>query len=1058
MSDFEHRGSGWTYLATNLLHVGINQFEIVRGSRFIKLPDWIRRKPNAVINIVNFDDDNCFIYCILAHLYPANSKFERPESYPQNFHDHLNLGKLQMPMKLLDIKSFEALNPSISINVFGVEGTKIIGPLYHTSQKKENHINLLFLQSGENSHYCLIKDLSRLIGSAISKHDGKKFICDSCLNHFNSKEKYDLHQKDCSLFKPVQITMPQEEDAYLQFSSHKALLRKPFIIVADYEALTTPIKESSPTINSSYLYEEHKPIAVGYSLICSFDNKYNTYVSHCSESPEVWFVDQMKSLCQKLYNILLFEDKPMHRLTIEQQNEHDSLTKCPLCDCQFTLANQKVHHHDHYTGLYQFGCCNSCNLKIQKDFVIPVFFHNLSRYDAHLFIRELSRHASVGVIPTNTETYISFSAWFGHIRLTFLDSFRFLPESLAALVSNLDTNQLTITKSHFPAQNEFDLLTRKGVYPYDYMDSFEKMLETRLPEKSKFFNQLTFSHISDDDYDHAQTVWNVFKCKNLQDYTMLYLKTDVLLLCDVIENFRDLTFRYYGLDAAGFYTSPGLSFAAALKLTKIRLNLFTDVNMYNFITNAIRGGLTNSMKKYARANNRFMKDFDPEKEVSYIHYLDFVNLYGHCLMQPLPVGDFRWLQDKEIDRVNSMLLSGYNNYKQYFNLQQDKSIILEVDLDYPTHLHDLHNQMPFCAEHIVPEKCTQAKLMCTLNSKERYVIHLKNLVQCLEQGLKLTKIHRVLEFTELAWLKPYIELNTKLRAASKNEFEKNFFKLLINAIFGKTIENDRKKRELKLVNNWNFARKLILKPNFLRSTIIDEDFVIIELKKTEILVNKPVFCGFSVLEFAKWKMYDFYYNYVIKNLSGSFKIDLLYEDTDSQIFHFTLKENTDKNLSFYDFMRRDALTHFDTSDYPQDNVCAIPLVNAKVPGLMKDEVKFKIIKEWISLRAKVYSMVVVDNMSCRTAEQSESKTVRKIKGVGRCASKNVTFQDFYNCLFKNESLKASFNTIQSKNHKLYSININKFALVNSDDKRYTCDDGINTLAWGHYSLKPNAVS
>ena len=590
------------------------------------------------------------------------------------------------------------------------------------------------------------------------------------------------------------------------------------------------------------------------------------------------------------------------------------------------------------------------------------------------------------------------------------------------------------------------------------MDQWEKMFETQLPEKSKFFNQLTFSHISDSDYEHAQTVWRAFKCKNMQDYTMLYLQSDVVLLADVIENFRDLTFKYYGLDAAGFYTSPGLSFAAALKLTKINLSLFTDVDMYNFITKAIRGGLTNSMKKYARANNRFMKDFDPEKEISYIQYLDFVNLYGFCLMQPLPVGDFRWLNDEEIERVKTMLLSGHDNYKQYFNFSQDKEIILETDLDYPEHLHDSHNQMPFCAEHIVPEKCTQAKLMCTLNNKERYVIHCKNLTQCLRHGLKLTKIHRILEFTEQAWLKPYIELNTSLRAAAKNDFEKNFFKLLINAIFGKTIENDRKKRELKLVNNWNFARKLILKPNFLRSTIIDEEFVLIELKKTEILVNKPVFCGFSVLEFAKHKMYEFYYDYVIKYMSDSFKIDQCYQDTDSQIFHFRLKENVDKDLSFYDFMRRDALTCFDTSDYPQDNVCNIPLVNAKVPGLMKDEVKFKVIKEWISIRPKVYSMVIVDNISCiknsSDQETENSKTVRKIKGVGKSASRDVTFRDFYKCLFHNESLKASYNTIQSKMHQLYSVNINKYALVNNDDKRYTCDDKINTLAWGHYSLKP----
>lgn len=426
-------------------------------------------------------------------------------------------------------------------------------------------------------------------------------------------------------------------------------------------------------------------------------------------------------------------------------------------------------------------------------------------------------------------------------------------------------------------------------------------------------------------------------------------------------------------------------------------------------------------------------------------------------MEPLPIGDFRWLNEEEIGLVNEMLLAGQSDYKKYFNLQQDKSIILEVDIHYPVAIHNQHSQLPFCAQHVVPEKCTQRKLMCTLEDKERYVIHLKTLEQCLRHGLVLKKIHRVLEFREQAWVKPYIELNTKLRAASKNEFEKNFFKLQINSIFGKCLECPRKKRDIKIASTWKSARKWILKPNFRKATIIDENFVIIELNKTEVLIDKPVFCGFTVLEYSKWKMYDFFYDYLQKNLSESFILKLLYLDTDSQVISLVLKEGEpDKGLSFYDFMRRDASTHFDTSDYPENNICKIPLVNAKVPGLMKDEVKFKIIEKWVSLRPKVYSMVVGDNISCKISEDEESierKTVRRIKGVGRSASKNITFEDFYKCLFKNEIVKASYNTIQSKNHQLYTMNVNKLALVNSDNKRYTCPNGVDTLAWGHFSLR-----
>lgn len=1065
MDEFEERGSGWRYLASNHLRVGINEVHIAaQGSSYIRLPLWVSRK-KAVLNIANFNDNLCFLYCLLAHLFPNKLHAQRPTVYPNNFHDYFNLTGIKFPMKLNNIAKFEHLNPTFSVNVFGIEKEAIVGPLYHTKSKKENHVDLLLVTQGENSHYCLIKNMSKLLGSSVSKNEHKKFFCTLCLSHFRTKEKKEEHERDCSLFKPVKLTFPDKENAFIQFSSHRALLKKPYVVIADFESLTVPIKENTPTSNSTYFYEKHEPIAVGFATICSFNSANNTYRSHCSKDVVPWFIDQLKLEAQRIYHSLLTEEKPKPVLTLEEQNVYDSVTKCPICDCVFSEENPKCFHHDHYnqlanqniegTARLQNGAiCSNCNLKIQKDFSVPVFFHNLSRYDAHLFIKELVRHSQVSVIPTNTETYIAFSSWFGPIKFLFLDSFRFLPESLEKLVSNLSPDQLNVTKSHFPDPNQFNLLIRKQVFCYDYMDSEEKLSQPFLPEKKHFFNQLTFEHISDADYEHAQTVWNVFGCKNLRDYTMLYLKSDVLLLSDVIENFRELTLKYYGVDGAGFYTTPGLSWSSALKMTKKKLELFTCPDMYNFITKAIRGGLTNSITRHASANNPFTEGFDPNKEITYIHYLDFVNLYGSCLMQPLPVGDFRWLSAPEIDRVRTMLESGQSNYKEYFDFQKDKNIILEVDLEYDKSLHDLHNQMPFCPEHVIPKNCTQSKLMCTLTNKHRYVTHLKNLTQCLRHGLKLTKIHRVLEFTEEAWLRPYIELNTRLRAAALTEFERNFFKLLINAIFGKTIENDRKKRDVKLVSRWAQARKLILKPNFLRSTIISEDFVIMEFRKTEILVNKPVFCGFSVLEFAKYSLYGFHFEYIMKELSPFFKINLCYQDTDSQVYAFTLKENTDKNLSFYDFMRRDCLTHFDTSNFPVNNVCNIPIVNEKVPGKMKSETGFKSIREWLSIRPKIYAMLVGENiLQNPRGEKGKVETIRKIKGVAKSASKHITFKDFRDCLFNNVTLKTSFNTIQSKNHDLFTLNVRKLALFNEDNKRYSCGDySIETLAIGHYKL------
>lgn len=1052
MEEFESLGSGWRYTAVRLLQTGINKVEITRsGSSFIKLPVWIQRK-NAVINIANFNDNFCFIYCVLAALFPAISNYERPEAYPKNFNEHFNLDGLEFPMKLSKIGKFEKQNPTISINVFGEENEQIIGPLYHTKCKKKNHINLLLLHQDENSHFCLITDLSKLIGSSVSSHKAKKYVCDSCLNHFYSLAKFQTHERDCSLFKPVKIVMPETKEAEMKFSSHKALLRRPFVIAADFECLTMPIENSVPTTKSTFLYQKHIPFAVAFTTVCSFDDKYNNFHSHHGEDAASWFISKLELECERIREILLNEEKlVMLPLTDAERESHMTATQCFVCASSFTDENIKIAHHDHYSGKFAFTCCNMCNLKIQKQFTLPVFFHNLSGYDAHLFIRELAKKSQVSIIPNNTENYISFSAWFHGVKLIFLDSFRFLPEKLEQLAANLDPSQLKITRRYFSLESDFELVRRKGVFPYDYMNAWEKLRETDLPDEEQFFSQLSGESISKEEYEHAKKVFSHFNCKHMLDYSMLYLKTDVLLLADVIENFRDLTMKYYGLDAAGFYTTPGLSLAAAFLKTKARIELFTDIEYYLFIIKSLRGGNTQSIHRYAEANNKFLPDFDINQPISYLLYLDFNSLYGWALAEKLPVSDFRFLLSDEIAQVERALKAGERDYSRFLSTCE-KGFILEVDLEYPESIHDAHNEMPFCVERAKPPNCTQSKLLGTLTNKEKYVIHVVNLIQCLEHGLVLKKIHRVLEFTEKAWLKDYIDLNTKLRSKATSKFEKNLFKLFVNSLFGKSIESDHKKRDIKIANNWKQARKMILQPNFLRSTIVDENFVIIEFKRTEITITKMVSCGYSVLELSKTKMYDFYYNYVCKKFASFFHHKLLYIDTDSQVLHFTLKDHvSDKNFSIYDLIRRDALTHFDTSDYPADNVCGIPLVNCKKAGYLKDELNFRMMKKWISLRPKMYCMTVEDNIFHKG--KGNKDVVRKVKGVGRSAANQLSFNDFYNCLFNDECQKASFNTIQSKNHQIYTVNINKYALTNSDNKRFICEDKISSLAYGHYKLK-----
>ena len=309
-------------------------------------------------------------------------------------------------------------------------------------------------------------------------------------------------------------------------------------------------------------------------------------------------------------------------------------------------------------------------------------------------------------------------------------------------------------------------MTRKGIYPYDYMNGIENFLETQLPPKEAFYSKLNDCGVSDEDYEHAQRIWKEFGIKNLGEYHDLYLKSDVLLLVDVFEEFRNICLENYSLDPAWYYTSPGLSWDAALKHSRVKLELLTYPDLLLMYEKAIHGGVAMIPNRYSEANNKYMGEkFDPSQPSKYIAYLDANALYSWAMMQPLPVGDFKWMEEKELENWEGI------------------PCILEVDLEYPCEFRDLHNDYPVAPERLKIDNVE--KLIPNLWKKEKYVVHCKNLKLYLELGLKLKKIHRGIKFREEPWLKSYIELNTRLRTEAKNDFEKDFFKLMNNAVFGK---------------------------------------------------------------------------------------------------------------------------------------------------------------------------------------------------------------------------------------------------------------------------------
>ncbi|KAL9969009.1 hypothetical protein ACROYT_G021166 [Oculina patagonica] len=311
-----------------------------------------------------------------------------------------------------------------------------------------------------------------------------------------------------------------------------------------------------------------------------------------------------------------------------------------------------VKDHCHITGKYRGAAHNACNLKMrikQNTDQIPVVFHNLRGYDAHHLMQAMSKlsqatQKEVKCVANNMEKYITFSL--GGLR--FIDSLNFLQGSLDSLVSAAPKESLKITKTiskrNCEKNTEFvkkskkeqekeieknaELFYKKGIYPYEYMDSWERFSETSLPVKEKFYSKLNDENITHYQYKHANNVWKTFKCENLGDYHDLYVQTDVALLADVFENFRKICLEQYGLDPANYYTSPGLSWDALLKKTRVELELLTEFEMHLFIERGLRGGISMVSKRYAIANNPYVEGFHPRLPKKYIMYYDANNLYG----------------------------------------------------------------------------------------------------------------------------------------------------------------------------------------------------------------------------------------------------------------------------------------------------------------------------------------------------------------------------------------------------------------------------------------------
>ena len=1000
----------------------------------------------------------------------------------KKFENEIKMTGVQYPVKVDDIKKVEKLN-DMTINVYEEENKKIYPIRTSETIHATRHVNLLLItdEKSTNRHYVLIKSFSGLVSTNLSKHKGKAYYCYKCTHGFTSEKLLLKHTQDIGCHAEARETLPKAEDAHLEFKDYKKGLKLHYAIYADFECVLinvddeiTDEKTEKNIEKKTKKYQQHTACSYSYIVVCNDPKKNNPVVLRRAKAKGETINHFLRQLLKEEEEILKIyhTNKPMI-ISDEQEEEFQKAVCCHICKKELKTDRDK--DHDHFTGLYRGAAHKGCNVNYnykKLKYKIPVYFHNLQGYDEHLILNEMAQIApNIRCIAKNTEKFMTFQI--GHLH--FNDSYSFMGSSLDELVESQfpkGCNRVEIIKTKFKityrnlkqyTDEQLYILVRKGLYPYDYMDSFEKFNETSLPPKEKFYSKLNKRHITDEEYELACQVWKTFKCKTMGDYHDLYLKLDVLLLADVFENFRTMCLEYYSLDPSNYISAPQFSWDAALRMTGVKLQLFDEdnIDMYNFVESGIRGGISMISNRYAKANNPLVSGYDSSLPNEYIIYLDANNLYGWAMSQYLPVDGYAWQDEKRLKNWTPEKILALKD-------DQAEGYVFQVDLKYPVGLHDLHNDYPLAPEslqvsedmmseymksqqkkhEIKPSKVS--KLIPNLNNKTKYIIHYRNLKQCLQLGLEVTKIHRVLKFRQTNWLEKYISFNTSKRAVVKSTFEKNFFKLMNNSVFGKTMENVRNRVDVRIATTESKHDKLALEIRYLYKKQISEDVAIVNMEKKEVILNKPICVGFCILDLSKVLMYDFHYNKIKAKYQNNAK--LLFTDTDSLCYSIktpNLYADMKENADLYDF-----------SDYPEGH----PLKdnrNKKVIGKMKDETEGVPIKEFVGLRSKMYSCLLAYEQANEHAKKKENvlsdeyakKTAKGIK-----KSVEMIHDDYKRCLF-GESLSdqrqvVNMNLIRSINQQLYTVSVNKVGLSNLDDKSYYVS-ALESYRYGHYKTKNN---
>ena len=765
------------------------------------------------------------------------------------------------------------------------------------------------------------------------------------------------------------------------------------------------------------------------------------------------------------------------------------------------LLGPRVVDHCHWSGAIRGPAHTVCNLHNQwRSQRVPIYFHNGGKFDAHLLLETVDHYPEwfrvKKVIPRSFDHFICIN--FGDVDVK--DTLNYFPTTLDKQVASLFSTALTAQNNQptvsvwqffpntrrwleffqfhtFLNEEQLQLVLRKGVYPYEYFTSIGKLSELQLPPRQVFYSRLTRQAVTELDYDYAQTIFNTFNCTNLRDYTWLYVSLDVMLLADVCSQQRQELYLHHRLDLFHYSTLASYALDVALmvakKANKANVELCKNPRMLHFINKCVIGGVSMVDTTYFCANNPRMDDptknstliksgqeahkdrpllYKPDEAQKTIVGFDVNAQYASCMCKPLPVGDFRW---EDVKTVTKDFIQAYKD-------EDPRGWFVKVAIRYPARLHAKHDTFPLAPEriripfdelsqfsqdlvndHDLMSSVGKRKLIPNLKDKENYYCHIKNLQQYLDLGMELVEVKEAFSFKQEAWLKPFIDIHTKIRQINGDDpFLCNLMKLVCNIVYGKCLEDASKHTDLKLVYNAKELRKLVARFDFVSAKIYSENTAAVQLKAPRPLYDRPRQVGACVLAYAKWILYNFHYNYVMQFFEPS-EVRLLMTDTDSLYYGFTT------NKDVYQIIKDNFKDQMDYSNYPSSHP---DYDNSKhlQPGCMKEDFGGAVISEFVGLKSKMYSIAIA-----HVEGGGGKQTAKGVPGAYKKTEMlHAKYVETIQSLGYGMEEKIEFYKLQAKNHEINLVKQSKVGLGLFNDKKYVECIYEPNLSFGNIGLIP----